>query len=109
MAHDPSGDGGHLGWRLALAEDDLREALPGGPVMIDPGESQVLERLGAEPLQQLGLDRLDRHLAPLQAVEQVVEFVGIHRSRSRRLKESRATAIMNDCAIRHNFTRAKRL
>ena len=64
--------------RLALAEDDLRKPLARGPVMVDPGEPQVLERLGAQPGDQVGVDRFDRDLAPLQAPEQVVEFVRIH-------------------------------
>ena len=47
------GDGGDLGRRLAQAEDDLGEALADRPVVIDAGEAEVLERLGAQRLQQL--------------------------------------------------------
>ena len=79
VPHDPFGDGGHLEWRLALSEDDFRKPFPGGPLVIHAGKPQVLERLGAEPIQQLGLDGFDRHLAAPQPPEQVVESVGIHR------------------------------
>ena len=35
-----------LGRRLAQSEDHFREALPQLAVMVDPGESQVLDRRG---------------------------------------------------------------
>ncbi len=78
VAHDAAGDGRQLGGRLALPEHDFREALADGPVVIHAGEPQVFERLRPKPVQQVGLDGLERHLAPLQAAEQVVEFLGIH-------------------------------
>ena len=60
---------------------DLREAFSGGPVVVHPGETQVLERLGLEAFHQAGVDFFDWHLSPPQAAEQVVEFVGIdHRA-----------------------------
>ena len=44
---DAFGDGGDLVGRLAEAEDDLGKALALGPLMVDPGKAQVLDRLGA--------------------------------------------------------------
>ena len=44
---DAFGDGGDLIGRLAQAEDDLGEALALGPLVVDAGEPDVLDRLGA--------------------------------------------------------------
>jgi hypothetical protein len=46
------GDGGDLLRRLAQAEHYLRESLPGGPVVIDPGEPQIRQRLRSHRRQQ---------------------------------------------------------
>ena len=46
--------------------------------MVNPCKPQVFERLGAELGEQVGVDGLDRHFTPLQAPEQVVEFIRIH-------------------------------
>ena len=44
---DAIGDGGDLIGRLAQAEDDFGEALALGPLVVDAGEPDVLDRLGA--------------------------------------------------------------
>jgi hypothetical protein len=75
---DLLGDASHLIWRLSLAKNDLREPLPQGPVVIDPGETQVLERSLAYELKHtlLRISRIHRSL--LHGLEKRKELVGGH-------------------------------
>ena len=49
---DAFGDRGDLIRRLSLPENDFREALPNGAVVVDPGEAEVLERRLAQKLKE---------------------------------------------------------
>ena len=62
---DAVGNGGDLIRRLAQAEDDFRESLTNGPVMVDAGETEVLERAVAKLRQQppMGVVRRDATFA----------------------------------------------
>ena len=57
-------DGGDLGRRLAEAEHDLRETLTDGAVVIDAREAEILERLGAQRLEQPGVRASRRRSSP---------------------------------------------
>ncbi len=60
---DPLGDRGDLVSGLAKPEDDFREALARGAVVIDPREAQILERLLAEFSRQLIDGGVEREVA----------------------------------------------
>ena len=57
---DAFGDGGDLIRRLSRPENDFRESLPDGAVMVDSGESQVLEWCLAQKLKEAVVGSLRR-------------------------------------------------
>ena len=77
---DPPGDGGDLGRGLALAEDDFREALAGIPLMVDPGEAQILVRFLAQNLKEPLLRRLRSKGSGAHVVEQGANLQPVHRA-----------------------------
>ena len=58
--YDALGDGGYLIRRLSWPKNDFRAALPDGAVMVDSGESQVLERCLAQKLKEAVVGSLRR-------------------------------------------------
>ena len=59
----------HLFWGLALAEDDFRESLPDRPVVVDAGESKVLERVSRQ-VARMTLGVLGRQPSVADRIEQ---------------------------------------
>ena len=57
---DSFGNYGYLLGTLAGAEDDLREPLANGPVVVDPGKTKILERGVAQELKEAGMRGLRR-------------------------------------------------
>ena len=68
------GDGRDLRRRLAQAEDDFREPLADGPVMIDAREPQILVRAGAQLVHQPGVRRGRIDLAARHLFEQILQL-----------------------------------
>ena len=64
-ADDRLGDARDLCRGLPLAEDDLGEALTNRAVMVDPGEAEVLERIGGQLSEglALGIGRIEPAVA----------------------------------------------
>ena len=70
-----AGDGRDLFGGFALAENDLRETLAQRPVVVHPGEAQVLVRELLQALHGLGWSqRAGGHL-----LQQRIQLVGVHR------------------------------
>jgi hypothetical protein len=67
---------------LPLAEDDLGNSLTKFPVMIDQGDSHVLEGKKTQTLHPL----VDGKLPLAQRGEEVFQFGRIHDSRNRKVK-----------------------
>jgi hypothetical protein len=75
---DAFGYGGNLARRLALAEDDLREALPEAAVMVDSGEAKILESALAQILKQPGLCSLRRKGPASHLVQESTQLQAVH-------------------------------
>ena len=77
-ADDALGDCRDLVGRLALAEDDLGEALAGGALVIDPGEPEVFERFLAQNLKEPFLGRLRSKIPCADLVEEGANLLAVH-------------------------------
>ena len=60
--------------RLAQSEDHFREALPQLAVMVDPGESQVLDRRRLKQLCDLAEGLFGRHRSSADLVQQLLHI-----------------------------------
>jgi hypothetical protein len=77
--HDPSGDGRDLIGRLSRPKNDFREALTYPPVVVHPGETEVLERRLAYKLKEAFLRGLRRKRADLDSFQERAKLVTVHR------------------------------
>jgi hypothetical protein len=67
-------DAGYLGWRFAWGEDHLGHALAQGAMVVEFGETQVLEGQVAEALYRL----VGGESAPANLIEQFFQRLGVH-------------------------------
>jgi hypothetical protein len=77
--HDGGRDGGNLIGGLPKPEDDFREPLAGRAVVVDPGEAQVGEGLGAEGGQQCLMGVGQGGLAGPDLVEEMAQLFWAHK------------------------------
>ena len=75
---DSLGDCGDLLGSLSGTENDLWKALPGPAVVVDSGESDVLERRLAQKLKDVLVGSLRRSGSRLDLLEEGPEFVTRH-------------------------------
>ena len=80
---DAFGDGGDLLRGLALAKNDLGETLAEAPLVVHPGEPEVLDRLLAQILKKSDLCCLGRQGSGRHLIQQNSELVGVHGHRGR--------------------------
>jgi hypothetical protein len=78
---DPLGDARDLLGALAGSEDDLREPLTDGPMVIDPSEPEVLERCMAQNLKEALVRCLRRKGTGVHLVQQRPNLMAVHRSK----------------------------
>ena len=76
--HNRRGDGGNLRGGLAQAEDDLRESLTRGAVVIHLGEPQIGQRFGAQRRQQRPMGIVGRAAAVADLVKENSQLVWAH-------------------------------
>jgi len=79
----PGGNGRDVGRTFACTEDDLGEPLSQGPVVIHPGEPQVLERQLPQVVQQLSFGFVGGQGPVLDLVEERANGGQAHSARSR--------------------------
>jgi hypothetical protein len=78
------GDGRDLLGGLSLAEYDLRKTLARVPVVVDPGEPEIVVRLLAQELKEGFQCRLRRQIAGADPAEQFPQLLSVHRIRETR-------------------------
>jgi hypothetical protein len=76
------GNCGNLLGSFPLPEHHFRKTLADAPVVVDPGEAQILEGAVAQKLKEPGLCSLRRYGPGLDRLEEGAELRSVHRDKS---------------------------